>query len=175
MIETFVNLFSEADVLFYILFTLAIILLIAEVFIASFGIVGMMGALSGFGAVLERCLTTDNSTTENVLYITYIAVIMIVAVGIVKIFYKMATKIKQKKKFAIVDGNKIPFTKDGFLDYSFMVGKEGVVVSDLKPLGKAEFDGRVFEVTTTKEYIYSGTHIRVDKIVNQRIVVKKKY
>ena len=174
MLDAFVTLFSEADVLFYVLFSLAIILLIAEVFIPSFGIVGMSGILSAIGAIIDRCVAKNNTTTETILYIVYIVLIIIVVVGLIKLFQKVDNSRKAKKQFAIVDGNKIPLTKDGYLDYSFLVGKEGVVVADLKPTGKVDIEGKVYEVTTSKEYIYSGTHVRVDKIINQRVVVKKK-
>ena len=174
MLKAFLTLFTEADVVFYILLALAVMLLVAEVFIPSFGIVGMSGLLAGIGAIIDRCVVIENTKIENVLYIVYIVVLLASVVGIFKLFQKMDKIRKDKKSYAIVDGNKIPLTSDGFLDYSFLVGKEGVVVSDLKPAGKAEIEGKVYEVTATKEYIYSGTHIRVDKIINQRVVVKKK-
>lgn len=174
MFKAFVTLFTEADVLFYCLFSLAIILLVAETFIPSFGIVGMGGLLMALGSIIARCVSKDNSTLETVMYVIYIVLLMVLVVCIIKLFQKVDKKRKSKKQYATVDGNKIPLTKDGYLDYSFLVGKEGEVVADLKPSGKVKIDGKIYEVTTTKEYIYSGTMVRVDKVINQRVVVRKK-
>lgn len=174
MKDAFITLFTEADVLFYCLFALSIILLIAEVFIPSFGVVGMGGILSAFGAVAARTVEKNLSKKTTILYIVYIALLIVAIVVLIKLIKKLDDKRKTKTGYAIVDGNKIPLTKDGYLDYSFLVGKEGVVVADLKPSGKVNIDGKIYEVTTTKEYIYSGAAIRVDKVINQRVVVRKK-
>lgn len=174
MIDAFVTLFTGADFIFYILFVLAIVLLVVEAILPSFGIVGLCGILSAFGAIVERCVTGDNSTTQIVSYILYVCLFMLVAVLIVKGVQKLVNFRKNKKKFAVVDGVKVPLTSEGNLDYSFLLGKEGVVVSDLKPAGKAKIDGQVYNVTTTKEYIYEGTIVKVDKVMNQKVVVKRK-
>ncbi|MBQ3158633.1 MAG: hypothetical protein IJB98_02965 [Clostridia bacterium] len=174
MIDAFITLFTEADLLFYSLFALAILLLIAEVFIPSFGIVGMGGVLSAIGAIVARTVEKNISSTQTIFYIIYIVLSILIVVGLIKLLNKAGSKLKERKRYAIVDGNKIPLTKDGYLDYSFLVGKEGEVVADLKPAGKVKIDGKVYEVTTTKEYIYSGTIIRVDKVINQKVVVRKK-
>lgn len=174
MINAFVTLFTQGDALFYILFVLAIVLLVAEAIIPSFGIIGIGGILMAIGATVSRCLTGDNSTKEIILYIVYILVILLAMIILTKLFHKAHLYRINKKKYAIVDGVKIPLTNEGNLDYSFLLGKEGEVVSDLKPLGKIKIDGNVFEATTTKGYIYSGTLVRVDKVVAQKIIVKKK-
>ena len=174
MIDAFITLYTQADILFYCLYGLAIILLIAESIIPSFGVVGMGGILSATGAIVARTVEKNISSEETALYILYIVVSIALVIGFIKLIQKLDKKRKNRKHYAIVDGNKIPLTKDGYLDYSFLVGKEGVVVADLKPTGKAEFDKKIYEVTTTKEYIYSGTTVRVDKVINQRVVVRRK-
>lgn len=174
MFKAFITLFTEADVLFFILLALCIALLVAEVFIPSFGIVGLGGLLMGFGAVTIRCTSEGNTPTEIIFYIIYTVLIIFAIVGLVKLIYKFCLVGKSKKRTVTINGNKVPATKDGKPDYSFLVGKSGEVVSDLRPIGKANIEGRIFEVNSDKEYIYTGTIITVVKIEDQRIIVKKK-
>ncbi len=51
-------------------------------------------------------------------------------------------------------------------------GRTGVVLTDLRPVGKADFDGRVQVVQTDGEYIDRGTEIVVLRKEGLRIVVK---
>ncbi len=174
MINAFIKLFVEADALFYILFVLAMALLVAEAVVPSFGLLGLGGILSTFGSIVARCVVGDNTSLEIFLFVVYILAFILLAIIITKIINKVRIKITQKSRYAVVDGVKVPLTKEGNLDYSFLLGKEGVVVSDLKPLGKIKIDDQIFEATTSKGYIYTGTVVKVDKIMAQRIVVKKK-
>src|SRR5262245_20968760 len=43
-------------------------------------------------------------------------------------------------------------------------GQEGVSLSTLRPVGKAEFGGKTHEVRTNGEYIEAGTRIRIIRI-----------
>ena len=175
MFEILITLFSEADWLFFALYSLSIMLSIIEIFLPSFGIAGISGVLMLLSAITERCVYGNNSSKEIVFYIIYCILFFAVIVTAVKlIVVKIAKKIRNKTKFAVVDGNKIPLNSDGSLNYSFLLGKEGETITDLKPIGKVKFNEGIFEATTTKEYLYSGTIVKVDKIINQKIVVKKK-
>lgn len=53
-----------------------------------------------------------------------------------------------------------------------LVGKEGVAVSELRPVGTAEIDGERVDVTTDGEYLTSGTPIRVVRADNMKVVVR---
>ncbi len=174
MIDATIKLFAEADALFYILFSISLLLLAIEAIIPSFGIIGLGGILMAFGAITARCVTGNNTSKEIFVYIGVLLAIIVVLVVIVKLLNRIHKAIKRSKNYLIVDGVKVPLTKEGTLDYSFLLGKEGEVVSDLKPTGKVKIDGNVFEVTTTKGYLYTGTLVKVDKVVGQKIIVRKK-
>ena len=51
-------------------------------------------------------------------------------------------------------------------------GEEGIAISALRPVGKAELTSKVFEVKTQGGYIDSGTRIRVVKIISNQIFVE---
>ncbi len=52
-----------------------------------------------------------------------------------------------------------------------ILGQEGITVSALRPIGKAELGSQQFEVKTQGEYLNSGTKIRIVKIELNQITV----
>lgn len=51
-------------------------------------------------------------------------------------------------------------------------GIEGVATSALRPAGSAEFDGKIFEVTTHGDYLAAGSRIRIVEIQGSTIIVE---
>jgi membrane-bound ClpP family serine protease len=54
------------------------------------------------------------------------------------------------------------------------VGAEGVAVSALRPSGKAEIAGKLYEVTTLGHFANAGTAVKVIRISSHQIVVEPK-
>lgn len=52
------------------------------------------------------------------------------------------------------------------------VGDEGKTISTLRPIGKAEFDGKTFEVKTSGNYIAEGEKVKIVSIEAHQIVVE---
>lgn len=173
MFKAFVTLFSQADFVFYILFVLAIGLFVLEVFIPSFGITGFSGILMSLCAITERCVVGNNSSKQILFYIFWCIVIIAFITSIVKWIYVSDQRRKKAGPVGVVKGNKVPLTKEGNPDYSFLVGKTGIVISDLKPSGKIEIEQNVYDVTSTKDYIFAGSRVRVAEVYAQKIIVEK--
>lgn len=60
---------------------------------------------------------------------------------------------------------------EGELDH-LSLGQEGITISALRPVGKAELLNQLFEVKTLGEYVDSGTKIRIIKILSNQIIVE---
>ena len=60
---------------------------------------------------------------------------------------------------------------EGDLDH-LRLGQEGITISALRPVGKAELLNKLFEVKTLGEYVDSGTRIRIIKILSNQIIVE---
>ncbi|WKV10883.1 NfeD family protein [Marivirga harenae] len=56
--------------------------------------------------------------------------------------------------------------------FSFQVGEKGKTVSDLKPIGKAEIFGKIYEVRSKGEWIGAGQEIQIIRIDSKRIFVE---
>lgn len=55
---------------------------------------------------------------------------------------------------------------------SLQVGEEGITVSTLRPVGKAEFQTQTIEVKTSGQYVEQGQRIRIVQIDNNQILVE---
>lgn len=173
MLKAFVTLFANADVWFYVLYVACFICLLLRYFIKTHGILAFAGILLFFGAITERCTKPNLTATEIIFYMIYMTLILALVLGLIRLIVKLCLDSKKAKVTAKVKGNNVPLTSEGNPDYSFLVGRTGEVVADLRPTGKVNVDGRVYEVTTEKEYIYSGTKVVVSRVLAQKIVVKK--
>lgn len=59
---------------------------------------------------------------------------------------------------------------DGLLS-SLIEGMEGTTLSELRPIGKAEFSNKVYEVTAN-HHVGAGKHVRITKVKDSRIFVE---
>jgi membrane-bound ClpP family serine protease len=53
------------------------------------------------------------------------------------------------------------------------IGMEGIAVSALRPTGKAELSGKVYEVKTFGSYLETGRRLKVVEILSNQIVVEQ--
>ena len=93
-----------------------------------------------------------------------VAVSVIAAVVLIKIAFKSRT----------VKSIRLDYSEKGNTaaeDYSSLLGKKGKSLSDLRPSGTAEIDGKRFHVVTDGEYIEENSDIIVNKIEGTRILV----
>ncbi len=51
-------------------------------------------------------------------------------------------------------------------------GMEGIALSALRPIGKAELNNKTFEVKTLGKYLDSGSRVRIIKILSNQIIVE---
>jgi membrane-bound ClpP family serine protease len=60
---------------------------------------------------------------------------------------------------------------EGMLD-TLNIGDEGKTISTLRPIGKAEFRNRQYEVKTGGDYVDTGTPVRITLIHSNQIIVE---
>ena len=60
---------------------------------------------------------------------------------------------------------------EGSLD-TIKSGEEGITVSALRPSGKADIQGKLYEVTTLGHFVSSGTKIKIVRISSNQIIVE---
>ena len=66
----------------------------------------------------------------------------------------------------VADGTAVPSAEPG------LVGRTGKVTSPLKPSGKAEFEGKILEVTSDEGFLESGRSVRIVSVQGASILVR---
>ena len=149
------------DSIALILVIVGVVLLVAEIFIPSFGITGLIGIVS----ILAGVIFTAETFIGGV--IMFIAII-IVAIILMYIAYRIMSSVKSPfvLKEAIEDIK--PSEK-----LQFFVGKTGIALTPLRPSGTADLEGVRLDVLTRGEFIEKGSKITVDEIQGKKIIVKQ--
>ena len=89
-------------------------------------------------------------------------------VSLVTLFYSLRSGVW--KKFSLKTKSKGKFNEN--LVNDLQVGEEGLTTSTLRPIGKAEFNNRQYEVKTIGNYLKTGTKVRIVKISANKIIVE---
>ena len=138
-----------------------------EMAVPGFGLPGISGIVS---LVLGIIFTAD-TVSEGII----MAIIVIVILGIM-LAVAMTILGSKKMKSPMVLREDVK-GEQGFLessDLEYLVGKEGVAATDLRPAGKGKFDGIEFDILSGGSYINKGSKIRICKIKDNKLIVAQK-
>lgn len=143
-----------------ILIVIGILLLIAEIFIPSFGITGIVGIAAIIGGVV---LTSDTIMGGILLF----SVILVISIVLMVLSYKIFAS---KRSPLILNASVKDDTSDD--QKKVFVGKNGVALTPLRPAGTADVEGVRLDVMTQGEYIEKGNNIKVVSVKGKKIFVK---
>lgn len=156
----------KVDVSILLIFLLGIGLLIVELYVPDFGVIGIGGFLAMCTAIYFK---TGNFTELVYLVLGCIAVALVIIVY----FLKSGKELNISPAFIL---NEAMTTDKGYSsekDYSFLLNKNGSVVSDLRPVGRAKIGEEIYEVISTAEMISSGEAITVTRVQGAKVYVKR--
>ncbi|MCK5836882.1 MAG: serine protease [Desulfobacula sp.] len=144
---------------------IGILVIIAEIFIPSLGLLSAI-ALTVFFYSLYLLYTTISTTVGAIFTgLDLVLVPVLIVVGM-KILAKSSLTLK--RELSKQDG--VVSQKQGLEAYIQMKGKS---VTDLRPAGMAEVNSHRLDVVTDGEYIEADTPIVVTGIAGNRIIVEK--
>ncbi|ARU62024.1 hypothetical protein CBW65_14170 [Tumebacillus avium] len=149
-----------------ILFVAGVVLMIAEIFVAGFGIVGALGVIAlGSGVVLAA------HDTSYGLKAMLFAIILSVVLGAV--LFKYFGHLGMWKKIILTDQQE---KADGYVpakSYRHMMYQTGRTVTPLRPSGTAVFHGQRFDVVSEGNWLPVDTDVQIVLIEGTRIVVRQ--
>mgnify|MGYP005843980845 FL=1 len=162
--------FQAIDLFSGLFYVLGLLLVIVEMFYPGFGVPGIAGLI-----LLIVAVTLTAKTWLDVLIIVLVlaAILSLVFTIIVKTFYKRKGNLSNK----LVLGDSLN-KESGYIsnsDYSFLLDKEGVCFSPLRPVGSALIDGKRYDVITKNEFLQKGDRIKVVEVKGTSIFVTKVY
>lgn len=139
-----------------------IVLIIVEIiFIPGTTVVGLLGAAFAIAGVVFAYREFGDETGFYVLLGTGVAT----AAALYLSFRKGAwNKVSNK---SVIDSR----VNEGITAH-LKEGEEGITVSALRPIGRADFQGKIFEVKSTGEYVPNAIKVRIVKIRVNDILVE---
>ena len=147
-----------------ILLGVGLLLIMAEVLIPSFGMLGGLAAIALIGSVI-MAYQESSDLGQNFLIAEAILVHTMIMLGL-----KLLPK-SPFTKFLVADG--FTFEDGAAIDErdKQLMGKRGVVEAPLRPAGTARIEGRRVDVVTRGDMIESGAWVEVIGLSGNRVEV----
>ena len=145
-----------------LLFIAGFILVGIEMVVPGFGFPGISGIICLIAGILLTAKDIEQGLTITVIVVVILAVMLTVVMMVLK-----------RVKSPIVLEEKLQ-QEQGFLnasDLEYLVGKEGIATTDLKPSGKCRVEGVEFDVRSEGNFLVKGTKVRISRIHEKNIMV----
>ena len=172
--QQFGLLFSNMEWYVLVPFLVGIIFLIVEFLEPGFGIFGIAGISCLIVSVILRTVMhkpEDNVVMQLFQFLLVDALIL----GLCFLLLFIAQKKGWLKKGIFIVGTAVdPDFSNGTENFSDLLGKEGVAATTLRPAGKAEIEGKVYDVVSADFLIEQGSMIVVSNVEGGTIRVSKK-
>ncbi len=163
-----------------ILFIVGVILLAVEIFvIPGFGVFGILGILAILTSLVLGMLPNQNFNFDYVpsaeLFTALLTVILAAIVAVSLIFW-LTPKVNQWKAFSAIALADTQNSSEGYTSTVYqntLMGQIGIVHSRLRPSGKVEIAGEIYDAYSRGEFIDKGESIIVISTEGTSIKVKK--
>lgn len=166
-------LFSNMQWYVAVCIAVGIVLLLIEVFEPGFGIFGISGIVLLVLSIVLRAVI--RKPEDNPIAQVFQMLLLFLIIGaLLFILLAVATKKNWLKKTPLIQSGTAVNEdfSDGTENYSSLIGKEGKAVTDLRPSGKAEIDGKVYDVVADNFFINVGKRIKVNNVEGSKIGVE---
>jgi len=145
-----------------ILLLIGVLLIITElIFIPGTTIFGIAGLVLSAAGVIMSFINFGTATGLMVLGTAFIVILLLLLISFRSNTWDNLS-LKSASTSRVNDEEKNNLWK----------GDVGTALSTLRPIGKAEFNERIFEVSTLGQYLEAGTKIRIIAIRDSRIFVE---
>lgn len=147
------------------LFILGLSLLITEMLVPGFGIPGIIGILSIILSVVITMIAAP-------VYGIFIAIGII---GVVMMVFLMIRRwmIDKQVYSKIILEDVVGTEKPEYEDLDYFLGKEGIVLTALRPHGTVDFNGVRIETFSVGPFIPAKSKVKVIEVSNQKIIVQE--
>lgn len=146
--------------------------------VAGFVLAGIEMILPGFGApgitggicLVAGIILTADSVEAGITITLIVTVILVLMFTVILALFHM-----KKIKPPIVLQEELKAGK-GYLsssDLEYLVGKEGTAATDLRPAGKCDIDGIVFDVRSEGSYVAKGQQVKIIRIQGNTLIIKE--
>lgn len=151
----------------FLLFLMGILLMIVEIFVPGFGLIGITGiTMVGFGYFLNHTNLWGS--------ILDLSIAIVVAVATAYILLKKGYRFLPSKGNLVL--NSALHKQKGYSsgkDYTLFLGKTGTALTTLRPSGKVDINGKTLDVLSNGPIISEGASVQVIHVEGIKITVKE--
>ena len=158
--------YNVADNMTILIFIMGVTLLALEIFIPSFGVIGIIGLILSGYSVMDSF--SDSRMGILVLVLTALAIILTVT-----IYVKLGFDRSLFDRMILSNTNSSTRGYNSKTNYDNLVGKSGLSKSILRPTGRIEIDGNIYDAKSESDFISKDRNILVTRIKNGNIIVKE--
>lgn len=166
-----------------LLFIVGVGLIILELFvIPGFGVAGISGIVLVVTGLVLSLLGNVNFNFEFVAPNAVGEALLTVTIGLLfgfAIVIYMSTKIGSKGMLRKVALNTTLDNADGYIAVSMdeknLIGKTGITKTVLRPSGKVELEGKIYDAISEQNFIEKGVKIRVERYETGQVYVEEDF
>lgn len=168
MTSEFIQIFTEMGYVSAIFLTLGIILSIIEIFIPGLGFCGISGAIcTGIGIMFR--FVEGLSLYQFLVLVLLLAGLFVLAMLLLIILIKSGLMVDVG---IFSTGTALPKDYKN-KEYKKLVGKVGKTTTDLKLAGRVKVRGKVYDAISEDSFIEKNKYVKVVKLENNRLVVRR--
>lgn len=167
----FVSLFTNMHWIVAVLLCVGVVLCLLEAIVPGFGVFGILGMLAEISGIVVHAIFSGSAVQVLLL----VAIIMLILGLLVFLFLHSAKKGLLAKSALVENKPTIPvdYAKKTEQELLILVGKEGLTLTDCRPVGKIRIGENSYEATCKGSLIAKGEVIKVVAIEDARIVIDK--
>ena len=158
--------YNVADNMTILIFIMGVTLLALEIFIPSFGVIGIIGLILSGYSVMDSF--SDSRMGILVLVLTALAIILTVT-----IYVKLGFDRSLFDRMILSNKDSSTRGYKSKTNYDNLVGKSGLSKSILRPTGRIEINGNIYDAKSESDFISKDRNILVTRIKNGNIIVKE--
>ena len=148
-------------------FVMGITLLALEIFIPSFGVIGIAGIILTIYSVMDSF--ADSQMGILILIVSALAIVLTVT-----IYVKLGFDRNLFDRFILKNTNSATRGYNSKSDHSNLLGKSGFTKSILRPTGRIEVEGISYDAKSESDFIGKDKEVEVVAIKDGHIIVKEK-
>lgn len=155
------------QILGIVILLVGIVLIGIEFYMPGFGLPGIFGIISTLAGVYMAGKNITGRIVTGMIAVVIIAVMLVISIVLFR-----SQKVKTPIKLDTDLQGKNLFIDERDMDY--LIGKNGIAVTDLRPSGKGEFDGVKLDILSGGAFIPKGQALVIKEIKNNKIFVEKR-
>ena len=161
------TIYNVADNMTILTFVMGITLLAIEIFIPSFGVIGIAGLILTMYSVMDSFASTQMGFL--ILIVSALAIILTVT-----IYVKLGFDRNLFDRFILKNTNSSQRGYNSKNNHSVLIGKSGVTKTILRPTGRIEVEGNAYDAKSDSDFIGKDREVEVVAIKDGHIIVKEK-